>query len=71
MRCFMSFAFFKIQIPGLGLLLRNVKTPRTIKFLDQRLYFEPSVAESYGLHIINLKHEKGNTFIFKFHRRQN
>jgi FkbM family methyltransferase len=45
------------QIPGLGLLLRQCRRPKYIRFLHQWLYFEPSVASSYGLHIIGRVHE--------------
>jgi len=41
------------NIPGLGFLLRRCKSPRYINFLNQKLYFEPAVASSYGLYIIN------------------
>jgi FkbM family methyltransferase len=42
-----------LNIPGLGFLLRLCKRPRYINFLKQKLYFEPAVASSYGLFIIN------------------
>jgi len=45
------------NIPGLGFLLRRCKRPRYIKFLNQKLYFEPAIASNYGLHIINMEHE--------------
>ncbi len=45
------------QIPGLGFMLRQCKNPRFINFHDEQLYFEPAVASSYGLHIINRPHE--------------
>ena len=45
------------NIPGLGFLLRQCKSSRYIDFLDQKIYFEPSIASNYGLHIINLEHE--------------
>lgn len=46
-----------VNIPGLGFILRRCKTGRSIKFHTYRLYFEPTVASSYGLHIINKYHE--------------
>jgi FkbM family methyltransferase len=45
------------NIPGLGVLLRRCRRPRYIRFLRQWLYFEPAVASSYGLHIIDRVHE--------------
>lgn len=45
------------SIPGLGFLLRRCKKSRYIEFLNQQLYFEPTVASSYGLHIIKLEQE--------------
>jgi FkbM family methyltransferase len=45
------------NIRGLGFLLRRCRRPRYIRFLGQWLYFEPAVASSYGLHIINRVHE--------------
>jgi FkbM family methyltransferase len=44
-------------IPGLGFLLRRCKRPKYIRFLDQWLYFEPTVASSYGLHIVGRAQE--------------
>jgi FkbM family methyltransferase len=46
-----------IKIPGLGFILRRCKTGRSINFHNYKLYFEPTVASSYGLHIINRYHE--------------
>ena len=45
------------NIPGLGFLLRRCKSPRYIDFLDQKLYFEPTISSNYGLHIINMEQE--------------
>lgn len=44
-------------IPGLGFLLRRCRRAKYIRFLDQWMYFEPTVASSYGLHIIGRVHE--------------
>ena len=52
-----------LHIPGLGFLLRLCKKPRLIKFSNEKLYFEPTVAASYGIHIINRPHEP-ETHIF-------
>lgn len=51
------FSILSLQIPGLGFLLRRCKRPTFLPFRGEKLYFEPSVASSYGLHIINLTHE--------------
>jgi FkbM family methyltransferase len=46
-----------VNIPGLGFLLRRCKEPRNLNFFGEKLYFEPRVASSYGLHIINKPQE--------------
>jgi tRNA G46 methylase TrmB len=48
---------FGVNMPGLGFLLRRCKEPRFVDFQGERVYFEPRVASSYGLHIINRAHE--------------
>ena len=46
-----------LQIPGLGYLLRLIKTPTEFNFLGRKMYFEPTVASCYGLHIVGQVHE--------------
>jgi len=46
-----------IQVPGLGYLLRRCKSSFLFDFRGQNLYFEPTVASSYWLHIVNTYHE--------------
>lgn len=57
---------FGLQIRGLGFLLRRCKKPRLINFHDEKLYFEPTVASSYGLHIINRLHEPESHVFLNF-----
>lgn len=48
---------FGFNVPGLGFLLRRVKAPRYIRFIDQDMYFHPGAASSYGLHIVGAMQE--------------
>ena len=49
---------FKINIRGFGFFLRQIKNPKVIKYKNKKLFFNPKVASSYGLHIIGLSQEK-------------
>lgn len=55
------YVFFKrifgFQISGLGWILRRVSDSRVIYFRNRRMYFEPAVAASYGLHIAGFDQE--------------
>jgi FkbM family methyltransferase len=44
-------------VSGLGFILRRVKAPQYIRFLDQDMYFHPGAASSYGLHIVGALQE--------------
>lgn len=48
---------FGVKLSGLGFILRLVKKPQYIGFLQQEMYFNPSAASSYGLHIIGSMQE--------------
>lgn len=49
--------YFRINISGLGFLLRRVRQPCYIQFLGQDMYFEPEAASSYGLHVVGAMQE--------------
>lgn len=54
---------FKINLPGLGFLLRRIKVDSTMKFRGRVMFLNHKVASSYGLHVIGLPQEN-ETHIF-------
>ena len=54
---------FKVNIPGLGFLLRRINNNFIIDFPDAKLYFNHKISDNYG-RLINARFNEKETHIF-------
>lgn len=54
---------FKVNIPGLGFLLRKIKNDFIIDFPDAKLYFNHKISDNYG-RLINARFNEKETHVF-------